>query len=509
MPVFDAYLMIDWSAASQPRTGADSVWLCGLERENGVLVERLLTNPPTRAAAMAVLGDRLSDLVARGRRVLVGVDFALGYPAGFAQRLNPRQPDWLGVWKALTARLEDGPDNGNNRFAAAASLNTDLFGRAFPFWGLPTGRDLQGLSPHRPAGYGEDTLDELRLCEKLASGCQPVWKLFYVGSVGGQTLLGIPRMLGLRRHPWFGEVTRVWPFETGLKPLTREDPWQVVLAEVYPSLLPVHVPEGSVKDAQQVSALARHFAEQDGRGRLSEQFVGDRTLTDAQRAVVEGEEGWILGVVGGTSLRSYLRDPQAIYEASWRTIRRECDLSRLPPELTEIALRVVHACGMPDVAEDLACCPGAVEAGRAALRAGAPVLVDVEMVAHGIIRRLLPAGNEVLCCLNHPDVPDIAVSLDTTRSAAAVELWRQRIDGAVVAIGNAPTALFHLLERIEEGWPKPALVLGFPVGFVGAVESKQALALNRLGVPYVVLHGRRGGSAMAAAAVNALAGGVP
>ncbi len=508
MPLFDAYIVVDWSASSQPNTGADSVWLCGLERDGSVLAERLLANPPTRAAAMTVLTDRLSDLVARGKRVLVGVDFALGYPAGFAARLMPREPTWLGVWKGLSARLRDQPDNDNNRFEVGGMLNTELFGRAFPFWGVPASREVAGLTARRPTGYASgDGPAEFRLCETRATGVQPVWKLCYPGSVGGQTLMGIPRLLGLRRHPWFGDVTRVWPFETGLKTLSRQDPGQVVLAEVYPSLLPVHVPDGSVKDAQQVTGLARHFAELDRRDRLAELFAGDPTLSQAQRTEVEREEGWILGVVGGMTLRTYLRDPQAIYAASWETIRRECDLSHLAPELTDVALRVVHACGMPDVVDDLVCSPGAVEAGRTALRSGAAVLVDVEMVAHGVIRRLLPAGNDVICTLNHPDVADIAASLDTTRSAAAVELWRERLGGAVVAIGNAPTALFHLLERLEEGWPKPALVLGFPVGFVGAVESKQALALNRFGVPFIALHGRRGGSAMAAAAVNALAGG--
>lgn len=508
MPLFDAYIVVDWSASSEPKTGADSVWLCGLERDGTALAERLLANPPTRAAAMTVLADRLSDLVARGKRVLVGVDFALGYPSGFAGRVMPREATWLGVWKALATRLRDQPDNTNNRFEAAATLNADLFGRSFPFWGVPPGREVDGLTARRPAGYGSGGAPaEFRLCETRAAGSQPVWKLCYPGSVGGQTLLGIPRMLDLRRHPWFGDVTRVWPFETGLRAPSRSDAGQVVLAEVYPSLLPVHVPDGSVKDAQQVTGLARHFAELDRRDRLAELFPGDPTLSDQQRANVEREEGWILGVVGGMTLRNYLRNPQAIYAASWETIRRECDLSHLAPELTDVALRVVHACGMPEVIDDLVCSPGAVDAGRSALLAGAPVLVDVEMVAHGVIRRLLPAGNDVVCTLNHADVADLAISLDTTRSAAAVELWRERLGGAVVAIGNAPTALFHLLERIEEGWPKPALVLGFPVGFVGAVESKQALTLNRFGVPFIALHGRRGGSAMAAAAVNALAGG--
>lgn len=199
---------------------------------------------------------------------------------------------------------------------------------------------------------------------------------------------------------------------------------------------------------------------------------------------------------------SYLRDPAAIYAQSFATIREECDLARLSPAEAEVAVRIVHACGMVDVAAALQMSPGAVEAGRAALAAGAPVLCDAQMVARGIIRRGPAARLAVTCTLDDPAVPGIARRLGTTRSAAAVELWEGRTGGAVVAIGNAPTALFHLLERIAGGWPAPAVVLGFPVGFVGAAESKEALVAS--GLAHVALPGRRGGSAMAAAAVNGL-----
>ena len=201
----------------------------------------------------------------------------------------------------------------------------------------------------------------------------------------------------------------------------------------------------------------------------------------------------------------YEREPAEIYRQSFEIVRREAALDHVPADLQPMAVRLVHACGMPDITARLAWSADAGTRGRAALAAGAPVLCDAEAVAAMVIRRRLPADNAVLCTLNDPSVPDRAAALGTTRSAAAVELWRARIEGAVVAVGNAPTALFHLLERLDEGWPRPALILAFPVGFVGAAESKAALAADPRGTPFVTLRGRRGGSAMAAAAVNALA----
>lgn len=202
---------------------------------------------------------------------------------------------------------------------------------------------------------------------------------------------------------------------------------------------------------------------------------------------------------------NYLRDPAAIYRESFAAIRRETDLSAIPEDLKPLALRVVHACAMPDIVADLAASPGAAGAGRAALEADAPVLADAEMVARGIILDRLPRANSVICTLGDPTVADLAQTLETTRSAAAVTLWPRYLDGAIVAIGNAPTALFRLLEGLAEGWPAPALILGFPVGFVGAAESKEALIEGARRIPFIALRGRRGGSAMAAAAVNALA----
>ncbi len=198
---------------------------------------------------------------------------------------------------------------------------------------------------------------------------------------------------------------------------------------------------------------------------------------------------------------AYLRDPAAIYAESFRQVRAATDLGELPEAMRGVALRLVHACGEPSLVRDLVFSQDAAEMGRRALRDGAPVYADCEMVAAGITRSRLPAGNEVRCTLNGPTVSARAKALGTTRSAAAVEAWQT--EGAVIAIGNAPTALFHLLERLEDGAPVPACILGFCVGFVGAAEAKQALAAS--GYPFIALKGRRGGSALAAAAVNALA----
>ncbi|WP_353859804.1 precorrin-8X methylmutase [Azospirillum formosense] len=207
-------------------------------------------------------------------------------------------------------------------------------------------------------------------------------------------------------------------------------------------------------------------------------------------------------------LYDYIRDGAAIYRQSFATIRAEADLSAIPDDLKPVAVRVIHACGMVDAVKDLMFSPDVGTAARTALRGGAAILCDSEMVAHGITRARLPADNPVICTLRDPAVPELAKQVENTRSAAALELWVPRLAGSVVAIGNAPTALFKLLEMIRDGAPKPAAVLGFPVGFVGAAESKDALAEAPFALPFLAIKGRRGGSAMAAAAVNALASDV-
>jgi precorrin-8X/cobalt-precorrin-8 methylmutase len=204
----------------------------------------------------------------------------------------------------------------------------------------------------------------------------------------------------------------------------------------------------------------------------------------------------------------YLRDGAEIYRRSFATIREEAELDGLDPVLARTVVRMIHACGMVDLVDDVEASPGFGEAAVAALRAGAPILCDTQMVASGVTRARLPAGNDVVCALGEPSIPELARRLGTTRTAAAMELWRDRLEGSLVAVGNAPTALFRLLEIVAEGGPRPAAVVGVPVGFVGAAESKAALAGEAWGLEYLVVRGRRGGSAIAAAAVNALASDV-
>ncbi|MGC4392266.1 precorrin-8X methylmutase [Agrobacterium sp. M50-1] len=201
----------------------------------------------------------------------------------------------------------------------------------------------------------------------------------------------------------------------------------------------------------------------------------------------------------------YIRDGNAIYERSFAIIREEADLSAFTEEQADIAIRMIHACGQVEAASHFRFSPEFVAAARGALFAGKPVLCDAEMVAHGVTRARLPADNDVICTLRDPRTPEIAQKIGNTRSAAALDLWAEKLDGALVAIGNAPTALFYLLEMLEKGAASPAAIIGMPVGFVGAAESKDALEASSLGIPYAIVKGRMGGSAMTAAAINAVA----
>jgi precorrin-8X/cobalt-precorrin-8 methylmutase len=548
-PLFDTYAMVDWSASAVPKTGADSIWLAIARRDHA---EAAPVNLPTRAAAALAIEQLLDEECASGRRVLIGFDFPLGYAQGFAARLSLAGPPWRAVWQEIAGLLTDGADNDNNRFDVADTLNRRVSGGAFPFWGRPAAASFAALEPRHHRRHALEGLAERRLVDCRVPRSQPGWKLLGAGAAGGQALTGIPVLERLKRR--FGPALLVWPFETGLD--VPGGTAAITVTEIYPSLFPVAPAPGEVKDSAQTRTTARHFAALDQAGSLAALFAGDPALTEAERAVVIAEEGWVLGVTGpvmrdrgdaasvpwqrgrrpavdetapaGRASRppvgeapappfglrpvaaaahgDYLRDPAAIYAKSFAIARAETDLTGIPPDLHALALRVVHAAADPGLVRDLVWSPGAAEAGRQALAAGAPVLADVEMVARGVTRALLPAGNEVICTLRDPAVAALAARLGTTRSAAALELWRGRMEGAVVAIGNAPTALFHLLEMVAAGAPRPALVLGFPVGFVGAAEAKAALAANRLGLAYVALSGRRGGSALAAAAVNALAG---
>ena len=207
------------------------------------------------------------------------------------------------------------------------------------------------------------------------------------------------------------------------------------------------------------------------------------------------------------SVADYIKDPAEIYRQSFATVEHEAGLDDLPSDMRSVATRLIHSCGMINIIDDLAFSKEAIKYGKAALLSGCPIYTDVEMVKAGIIERLLPAQNKLICTLNDDRVPDHAKQIGNTRSAAAVDFW-DNLEGSIVVVGNAPTALFRLLERILEGAPKPALVIGIPVGFIGAVESKQELSANVSGLEFITVHGRRGGSAMASSVLNALAGGL-
>jgi precorrin-8X/cobalt-precorrin-8 methylmutase len=544
--MFDTFVIVDWSAASQPKTGRDSIWICAVDRDG---TKRLLENPDTRHKAKNLLGGLLSDATARGERVLLGFDFPFGYPAGFAKRLGLNTtPPWRAVWDEIAGCVGDQENNKNDRFQVAAELNRRVSNGAFPFWGCPVGFSHEFLGPRHHGRHDAEQLAEKRLIDHWMVGAQPCWKLAYTGSVGSQSLTGIPVVRQLRDEPGWADRACIWPFETGL---STPDEAQIVFAEVWPSWWrrDIRADYGPPNDRAQVRTVAALFAAANRAGGLAAWFAGDPNLTADQRRQVETEEAWTLGVTAprkaaskgaqrarppkkapstppgervgvrgrgyprpatlsrnaGQGTLDYLRDPAAIYRRSFAIIREEADLSRFPAAMRPIALRLAHAAGDASILADLVWSRTAAAAGEKALTAGRSILADSTMVASGIIRERLPAKNPVVCTLADLSVPALAAKLGTTRSAAAVELWRPHLDGAVVAIGNAPTALFHLLEMIAAGAPKPALVLGFPVGFVGAAEAKAALAEFGRGLSYIALTGRRGGSALAAAAVNALA----
>lgn len=535
MALFDRILIVDWSGAAKPVTGKNSIWACLADCGAAGAEIVWLENFPTRAAFMARFEAVVSDALAAGKRLLAGFDFAFGYPTGTAARVTG-EPGWQGLWRAIAGEIEDGADNANNRFALAARWNRDYFAREPRFWGRPQTLDLDGLSATKPPTPTSAPFT-LRLSERHARGAKSVWQLAYAGSVGSQSLLGIARLSAfLDGHPNRDRIG-VWPFETGFAAGHAEWPhsfnggYSVVLAEIYPSLFSLGDHENEVKDAAQVRRVAVAFAGFDAAGMLGRLFERPRMLSDEEIDVTTQEEGWVLGIghedlaltgaelslgeaddatedVMQTPALDYIRQPAEIYRQSFETIRREANLDRFPVAMQPLVIRLIHACGMIDLADDIVFSQGAFEAGAAALAAGAPILCDAEMVRHGIIRSLLPAENEVICLINDVRVRPLAAWAGNTRSAAQVNLWAGQLEGAVVAIGNAPTALFRLLELLDQGAPKPALILGLPVGFVGAAESKAELAANSRGVPFIAVQGRRGGSAMASAAVNALAGGL-
>lgn len=516
--LFDRILIVDWSGASTPVRGKNSIWACLVEQHQTGCNLLWLENFSTRAAFMQRFDREVEQALATGKRLLAGFDFAFGYPLGTAARVTG-QGDWQALWQAIAKDVRDADDNANNRFEMAARWNRDYFADGARFWGRPQGLSLPTLTDTKPPAATTPPF-AFRISERHAKGAKSVWQLAYAGSVGSQSLLGIARLSRfLDQHPKRDTIA-VWPFETGFSTTFTHS---VVLAEIYPSLFQVELNEGDVKDAAQVRHVAMQFARFDAAGVFGALFSRPMRLSDAEVGAALKEEGWVLGI-GHENLTfapeddagsentvtplEYIRDPAEIYRQSFETIRREAKLDRFPQAMQPLIIRLIHACGMVDLADDIVFSEGAFEAGAQALANGAKIFCDAEMVQHGIIRRLLPAENEVVCLLNDVRVRPLAAWNRNTRSAAQVDLWASQMEGAVIAIGNAPTALFRLLELLDQGSVKPVLILGFPVGFVGAAESKAALAANSRGVPFIAVQGRRGGSAMAAAAVNALAGGL-
>lgn len=286
--LFDAYLMVDWSAAASPRLGRDSIWLALLDPAGGPV---RLDNPPTRAAAVGALRELLLGLRAAGRRVLVGFDFPFGYPQGTAGKIAGT-PGWRALWAWIAARLEDGPDNANNRYLLAEAINREAFDGAGPFWGHPHQRRYDHLPMRRPDGYGRRYPVERRVVDRRVPSAHVVWKLVGNGQVGGQVLTGLPAVRRLRDDPALAGVSAVWPFEVGADPAVLPP---VVFAEIYPSL--ERLPDGSeVKDARQVRAVVEALDRADAEGRLAALVAAPWTLAEAERRAVVEEEAWMLNL---------------------------------------------------------------------------------------------------------------------------------------------------------------------------------------------------------------------
>ncbi len=290
-------MIVDWSAAAKPSTGADSVWIGVVKRDVRFRLTFEAFNPPTRAEAEKKLASLLDDFKKRSERALVGFDFPLGFPRGFAPALSlTAEPAWRAVWDQLDKMVKDKADNTNNRFGVGSEINRRMTGGPFPFWGCPPKDTLTTLQPKRVREHGPDDLPEFRHADLAAKGASSIWKLYYNGSVGGQAILGIPavRRMKLAR----GEALKAWPFETGFKALTEVDldGVDVVVAEVYPSIYKAQPGPGEVKDLAQVRVTAEHFAKLDEAGKLGAAFGPGKTADAGVVLDAEREEGWILGV---------------------------------------------------------------------------------------------------------------------------------------------------------------------------------------------------------------------
>ena len=298
--LFDSYVMVDWSAASKPATGADSIWIGALTPDSRLKLAFKATNPATRAKAMEELSDLLARCLKRGDRVLVGVDFPLGFPAGTSDALKLKGDPWRGIRDFLLKEMKDKPDNSNNRFALAARMNRLISNGPFPFWGCSKKDELTTLSIKKSREHGKGDIAEFRIVENVAletkkSRPQPVWKIAYAGAIGGQTMTGIPAIERLReKFP----TLKVWPFDIPLAKLDNETMGdaRVVVAEVLTSLNATNQQASEIRDEAQVRSLCEALAERDANGKLAAMFAGEAKLTEAQKAAVTLEEGWILGI---------------------------------------------------------------------------------------------------------------------------------------------------------------------------------------------------------------------
>ncbi|MFI4975333.1 MAG: cobalamin biosynthesis protein CbiG [Caulobacterales bacterium] len=294
--LFNAYVIVDWSAASKPTTGADSVWIGVLKRDVRFRPTFEAHNPPTRAEAEKLLTGVLDDRAKRSERTLLGCDFPFGFPRGFAQALKlPLEAPWRAVWNQIDRMVKDKADNTNNRFGVGSEVNRRITGGPFPFWGCPPKDALTTLQPKRGHDHGPGDLPEFRHADLAAKGSSSIWKLYYQGSVGGQAILGIPLIRRLKNAR--GEAFKVYPFETGWKALTEADlaGVQVVATEVYPSMFKGQPLPGEVKDATQVRTTAEHFARLDEAGKLGALFAAPKDASPELVAEVVNEEGWTLG----------------------------------------------------------------------------------------------------------------------------------------------------------------------------------------------------------------------
>jgi hypothetical protein len=298
--LFDSYVMVDWSAASKPATGADSIWIGALTPDSRLKLAFKALNPPTRAKALEELEDLLGRCLKRGDRVLMGVDFPLGFPAGTAEALKLKGEPWRAMRDFLLKEMKDKPDNSNNRFALAARMNRLISGGPFPFWGCSKKDELTTLSVKKSREHGPGDIAEFRTAEQVAIDSkkgrpQPVWKIAYAGAIGGQTLTGIPAIERLReKFP----ALKLWPFEVPLAKLDEStlEGVRILIAEVLPSLNSARPEATEIRDEAQVRSLCETLAERDASGRLAALFAGEAALKDSQRAAVSAEEGWILGI---------------------------------------------------------------------------------------------------------------------------------------------------------------------------------------------------------------------